>query len=111
MVLGDGDAVPRRPVGTVREADIDETGVAGLVLDREAVSECQRLRGFSDPELQLGGIDTDGQFDARADACCAGDNLVEGDFIVYRYATEGVTPEGFSAGDLDAVFRPKKKRL
>ncbi len=30
--------------------------------------------------------------------------------VVYRYATEGAVPEGFSAGDLDAVFRPKKKR-
>jgi len=28
--------------------------------------------------------------------------------VVYRYATEGVAPEGFSAGDLDAVFRSKK---
>jgi len=31
--------------------------------------------------------------------------------VVYRYATEGAVPEGFSAGDLDAAFRPKKKRL
>ena len=31
--------------------------------------------------------------------------------VVYRYATAGVTPEGFSAEDLDAVFRVKKKRL
>ena len=30
--------------------------------------------------------------------------------VVYRYATEGAVPEGFSAGDLDAVFRPKKQR-
>jgi hypothetical protein len=30
--------------------------------------------------------------------------------VVYRYATEGVTPEGFSADDLDAVFRAKKQR-
>ena len=28
--------------------------------------------------------------------------------VVYRYATEGVAPEGFAAGDLDAVFRSKK---
>jgi Family of unknown function (DUF6159) len=28
--------------------------------------------------------------------------------VVYRYATEGVAPEGFSTGDLDAVFRSKK---
>ncbi|MEI6625068.1 MAG: hypothetical protein WCO40_01870, partial [Thermoleophilia bacterium] len=31
--------------------------------------------------------------------------------VVYRYATEGVTPEGFSADDLNAVFRSKKHRF